>query len=35
MGQKDINQMKLDFPLYTFIEICKKVVANKENIGWT
>ena len=33
--KKDINKMKLDFPLHTFIELCEKVVANKENIGWT
>lgn len=30
--KKDINKMKLDFPLSFFIELCEKVVANKENI---
>jgi hypothetical protein len=30
--KKDINKMKLDFPLNLFIELCEKVVANKENI---
>lgn len=30
--KKDINKMKLDFPLNSFIELCEKVVANKENI---
>lgn len=30
--KKDINKMKLDFPLNLFIELCEKVVKNKENI---
>jgi hypothetical protein len=33
--KKDINKMKLDFPLHIFIKLCEKVVANKEKIGWT
>lgn len=32
--KKDINKMKLDFPLPIFIELCEKVIANKEKIGW-
>lgn len=33
--KKDINKMKLDFTLHRFIELCEKVVANKEKIEWT
>lgn len=32
--KKDINKMKLDFSLHKFIELCEKVVSNKENIAW-
>lgn len=32
--KKDINKMKLDFPLQTFIKLCEEVVKNKENIRY-
>jgi hypothetical protein len=32
--KKDINKMKLDFPLDQFIDLCEQVVKNKENIKY-
>lgn len=32
---QDINKMKLDFDLDNFINLCQKVIDNKENIKWT